>query len=314
MLESILQLDTMEKILFNTLFVSIPEEIYWVMFTLILVGEFDYWKDPECKKLFHRYDYGRILIPAISVALLSNIFRYTGFNSGLSSLITFIILYIAIVLTNDIFGDSSALKWMGKIFIFLILGIITIGITELLYVPLILYGTDLTMKTINNDMLLNFLISLPSRFIQYSLLLYLIVKKRTSLKGNIFKHIIARPTLLALTSLFVTLNLLFLWIMNKLIMFEKILIDFSYTMQMLIIIGIIIFPIINISTFVWSIYYIKNREVKNKRIIKERLQEILNKLDYHTYKEDWSNTKWKLNEIGMGIEEIATDLYTDYKK
>lgn len=311
MFDSILQLDIVKEILFNTILVSIPEEIYLVIFTLILVGEFEYWKEPECKKIFYSYDYSRILIPAVSVALLSNVFRYSEFSSGFTTLITILVLYILIILTNDIFGDASALKWMGKTFLFLILGFMTIGISELLYLPLILYGTGITIEEINNDILLNFLISIPSKIILYSLLIYLAIKKRTVLKRNIFKLIFVNPTLLILTLLIVTINLFFLWIFYKIIIFDKLLISFSSIIQLIIIIGVIIFPIINILSFTYSIYYIKNKEMNNKKILKEKLQDVSSNLTLYTNNDDWTNINWKLNEIGLGIEDITSVLCTD---
>lgn len=314
MFEALMQWDILQKIIINTLFVSIPEEIYWVMFTLILAGEFEYWKEPECKKLIHSWDYGRILIPAVIAALLSNILRYAGLDFGFISLIPLAVCYIAIVLTNDVFGDASALKWMGRVFIFFIIGFMSIGISEFIYVPFILYGTGKTIQEINNDILINFLVSIPAKIIQFSILLYFVSRKRTLLKGNLFSHIFSSPVLSVLSSMIIAFDLSFLFIAYKLIVYEEILVNIPHVSRFTIIVGVILFPILNISAFIWGVYYMKNREMIDKKAACEKLVSLLNEIKSYANNENYDNIKWKLNELGMGIEGIAISLYEENRK
>lgn len=46
MLDTLLQYNALQEILMKTVLVSVPEEFYWVMLTLILVGELDYMYNP----------------------------------------------------------------------------------------------------------------------------------------------------------------------------------------------------------------------------------------------------------------------------
>ena len=236
------------KILINTIIVSIPEELYAVMFTLIMVGEFEYWKEPECKRLINRFDYVRVFLPTIAGALLSNILINTGINFGFFRFLSPIVTFIIIVLTNDIFGDASAIKWMIKAFIFFLMGFLSIGISELSYIPLILYGTDMTMSEFKNNFLLYFLLSLPARFLQYSLLLHLISRKRTFLKGRLIKNLFSNSLVAVIFSLLVFSNIEFLQIMCKAIIFDKALISMSH-ISLSFIIALLYFPYLIFQAF-----------------------------------------------------------------
>ena len=311
MFQSLLQWDILQKIVLNTLLVSIPEELFLVMFTLILLGEFDYWKEDECKKLINRWDYGRILIPTIVAATISNILRYMFVDIDISSPVTIFTLLVLIVATNDIFGDASAMKWVGKAFAFLMLACVIVGITEALYIPFILYGTGKTLEEINNNIFLNLLVSLPSRIMLSSILLYFISQKRTLLKGKVLKCIISNSIVLTITSIVSLFNVIFFIVAFKIINYDRALLNMRLSMQILIIVGVILFPILNISGLLWNVYCIKNKEINDKKIASDKLSILLNEIKIYTEKENYDNIKWKLNEIGMGIEEVVTDLYKD---
>lgn len=309
MFDTLFQHDIFHMILMNTLLVSIPEELFLVMFTLISVGEFEYWKEPECKRLINRFDYVRVFLPTIVTALLSNILRYIGLDSGFYQFIPPIVLYIIIVLTNDIFGDASVLKWMAKAFIFFIIGFLIIGLSEFAYVPFVLYGASLTISEINNNFPLYFMLSLPARLLQYSLLLYFVSRKRTLLKGNLLKPILSTPILSVIFSLVVLFDILFLEMMVKAIVFDEMLVTTLSASLIFILIGIVLFPIINISGLLWGFYLLKDKDTCEKKIATEKLHTLLNKIQSYTCDGNYDNIRWKLNELGMGIEEIADSLY-----
>jgi len=311
MFDTLLNWDALHIILMKTLLVSIPEEFYWVMFTLILVGEFEYWKEPECKRLINKFDYVRVFLPTIVVALLTNILRYMGLNYGFYPYIHYIVLYIIIILTNDIFGDASTFKWMAKAFIFMMLGNLTIGFSELIYIPLVLFGTDITIVEFTNNFYHYFILSIPARLLQYSVLLYFVSRKRTLLKGRLLKPILSNPILTLIFCIIVFFNVLFLQVMVKAIIFDNVLISLSHISQIVIIIGVVMFPILNVSGFVWSSYYMKNKETIDKKIATEKLNILLEKIEIYTSGGKYDNIGWKLNEIGMGIEEVSDSLYRE---
>lgn len=302
----IVQWDVIQKLFLNTILVSIPEEFFMVIFTLILVGEFDFWKEEECKKLLNRWDYGRLFIPTIAGALVSNILRFI-LKVEDSTIPTLLTIFILMILTNHIFSDASAFKWIGKVFLFLLLSAIIVGVSELIYVPFIISGTGKDIVDINQNILSNVLISLPSRVFQYMLLFYFVSRKRTLLKGNVYKNIMSSPILLLFISIISLFDLTFFIVANKLIVQQKIIDNLSLFNQVIVVIGVILFPIINLSGLLLSIYYLKNQELKTLNNSHTQLNELLKKI--RNQKESEGNASlWKLNEIGMGIEEVAASM------
>ena len=313
MFDTLLQYNALQKILMNTLLVSIPEELYLVMFTLILVGEFEYWKESECKRLINKFDYVRVFLPTIVTALSSETLRYMGLKSSIFQFLPFIIFYIIIVFTNDIFGDASALKWMAKAFMFMLLGFLTIGLSEFIYIPLVLYGANLTIAEINNNFLVYFVVSLPARFLQYSLLLYLVSRRRTPLKGKLLKPILSNPILSVIFSSLVFLNIMFIQMVYKAIVFDGMLTISSHTSLILILVSVVLFPMLNISGLLWGFYILKDKDIYEKKIATEKLYVLLNKIESYINDGNCDNIRWKFNELGMGIEEVADILYREMK-
>ncbi len=313
MIDTLFQNSLVAKIIINTLFVSIPEQLYAVMFTLILVGEFEYWKEPECKRLINKFDYVRVFLPTVTGALISNIIINTGLNHGLFQFISPIITFIIIVTTNDIFGDASAVKWIVKAFIFFIIGFLSVGITEFACIPFILSCTGFTMTEIRDNLLIYFITSLPVRLLQYTILFYLISRKRTLLKGRFIRHILSNPILTVIFCFLVLFNILFIQMFGSAINNDKVLIYIPHFSQFFIITGVVIFPILNISGFLWGVYLLKNQEARDKKNASEKLYRLLKDMEFYIKNEKYDNIRWKFNEFGMGIEEVAKTLYTASK-
>lgn len=312
MFETFFQAEILDKILINTLLVSIPEEIYLVMFTLILLGEFDYWRESECKKLFYSYDIKRILLPAITIALLSNILKYTGLETSNSSLFILILFYILIIFTNNVIKDASLFKWMGKMFVFFVIAVVTVGLSELIYLPLVQFSTDLTIEEINSNLLLNILLSLPAKIIQLLIILFLINRKRTLVRNNISEYFFANKLISTATTLLIVSNFLFLWFMNKFIVSNQLFTKFSDNIRFLIIIIVIIFPLVNMSLYFFSIIHMKNTELVSKKYTKDSLIDLRDEINKY-YNGEVSDMNWKMNFINDNLTEIAENLYSEDK-
>ncbi len=317
MLETIIAFqwwDTIGKILLNTILVSIPEELYLLMFTLILVGEFEIWGDENCKKIFHDYDLARILVPVISAALLSNIFRYCELDNNILQIVPIIVFYILIVLTNDIFGDSSAAKWMGKVFLFLGLAFLILVLAEFSFATLFLYVSGKTVTEMNSNILLNFAVSIPPRIIEYSVLIFFIVRKRTLLKANLIIPILESKISLFLTIVVLVFDLAFMLIMIRIVTYEKILNNISESFRIVIILGITFFLLINLSALVWGFYNIKNRELQDKKDVSGRINDLVKEINTYTVTDKYDSIKWKLYEISKEMNEISACLYNSREK
>jgi anionic cell wall polymer biosynthesis LytR-Cps2A-Psr (LCP) family protein len=99
----------------------------------------------------------------------------------------------------------------------------------------------------------------------------------------------------------------------KAIVFDEILAAMSDTSITFILIGIVLYPILNISGLLWGFYYLKDREVKEKKIASDNLHNLLKDIESFTNSENYDTLKWKLNEIGIGIKDAADKLSTEYE-
>lgn len=309
MFQALFQWDTAQKILLNTVFVSIPEELYIVMFTLILMGEFDYWKDEHCTKLFDRWDYVRVFVPVIGSALISNILRYTGADDGIITLGTLLSIFVLMLVTGDLWGDAKVFKWIGKAFIYLLLATISVAVFELMYMPFIIYGMGTTLKEINNNIFNNFLIIIPARICMYSILALFFARKRTLLKANIFKVIFENKTLTILSLFILISNFAFMMLMYKTIVYEKILVDLSFELRIIEILTVCSVPTLNIILFLLGVYYIKNKETEKQKNIAEIISNLSNEVKLYTNSEEYDNIKWKLNGLGNQLDDLTQILY-----
>lgn len=306
------------KIFINTLLISIPEVFFWIMFTLTLVGEFEYWREPECKRIINRFDYVRVFLPTIVVAFLANVFEYIGLNKYLSQIISIAVFYILVVLTNDVFGDASALKWMAKAFIFMLLGFLIIHISQLAFINFALYFSNVTIKEIECNIVLNFMILLPIRILQYSLLLYFVIKKRTLLQGHWLKLILSSNLLTVLLIIIVTFNILFSLILYKALISYKILSNTNLDVEsgssiLFLFIGIILFSMINILGFLTGCYYLKDKEMKDRLSEAEKLYNLSENIRMYINKGNYDNIMWKLNGVSIEVENIADSIYQENK-
>lgn len=308
MFTALLQWDILKRIVLNTLFVSIPEEFYLVMFTLILMGEFNYWKERECKKLFDRWDYIRVFVPVIIGAVISNILRYTGSSIIVICSISMISMFITIVLTGDIWMDANSLKWMWRAFSFLLLGIFTLIAMESIYVPVFLYVTGKTLAEINRNILLNIVLSMPMKLLQLIILFIAFTWKRNLLKISIARLMFENNTMAALSLVSLSSNILFFIVMLKAVLCGKSLFNFAQDFKVLILLLNCIVPIINILTFLLCTYYVKYKETDKQNSAAEKLGKIVEDISVYKDSGKYENIQWKLNEIQKNVESAYKDL------
>lgn len=303
-----IQSELMYKIVMNTFLVSIPEEIFFILFTYIMMGEFDRWKDEDCKRLFEPWDYSRIFAPVIASALISNILRYSGADLAIILPCSFLTLFIGMVVMADIFNNARAVKWIGSAFVFLLLGTLYAGLCEFLYIPVLIYGTGKTLAEINNSMLQNFVISIPAKIMEYSLLAFMVAHKRALLKTNIIKVVLASRALTAFTLVNLISNLCFLIVMYRMVCYERVLEGLSADVRLIVIIGICLLPLINLSTLIGSIYYLKNCEAAGKKATVEQIKNLRTKVKATGDARSIHTILWKLNGLYTNLDDIARGL------
>ncbi len=313
MFSNLFTYDASIKILFDTLFISIPEVFFWVIFTLILVGEFEYWREPECKRLINKFDYVRVFLPTVVVALMKDITEYIGLNSYLVHFISIVSFYIILVFTNDVFDDASALKWMSRAFVFMMLGFLITQILNFSFITFVINISNMTIEQVNKDFLLSFAISLPIRVIQYILILYFVIKKRTLLEGRWLKNIISCPLLFVIFFIIVAFNILFLKVIYNAVTNYYILEVMPNHSILITLIIVVLSPFINVLGFMIGCYYMKNKEVKEKSIEIERLNNLSQNIRLYINNGNYENILWKLNGVSIEVENIAKGIYNKDK-
>lgn len=303
------QIETVYKIIVNTFLVSIPEEIYFVLFTYIMLGEFDRWADEDCPRLFEFEDYPRIFVPAAVAAFISNILLYTVAKGSIVSPVTILALFAGIVAVGDIFNRPGAVKWMGKVLAYLLVAFMFLAFCEFLYIPMFLSVMGMTVAELNDHTLFKFLISLPERVMECALLAYLIARKRSLLKARIIKMVFESKLLTALTLGTLLTNVGFFVFMTRVVVHEKTLAAFPTDLRVAAILVICLFPLVNLAALLGCTYFVYNRGAGQKKEVAGNVREIITQVETLSENGNQAKVIWKLMGLYTNLERVAQDLY-----
>ncbi len=257
-------------LLINTIVVSIPEQLFFVIFSLFLMRRYDFLE-------FKRSNVMRVAIAVIPAAFLSNILRgLLGMDMNFALLAGVITLFAVLVI---VFRIRSA-KGIFKAFLSTVLCFLVVLLTQLLYFPLILYGTSITAEQLNQYGPLVILLSLFDRAVQISILGILFLKKRSFMKLNFSKVITRNKTLAYLFGGVAAMNLTFVYVMCLLIYADRVLMGLEPVLQITIVVFTIAFPVINMAVLFGVINYSVNKHTHTRVYVQEesRVLRVLVKL------------------------------------
>lgn len=242
--------------LLNMILVSIPENIFIVVMTLIFLKRFDLLDFRMWKQ-----NLKWIMIPSISIAIMINMFKYIIVIprpiTSLSCLVIMNILILYIVLRNTYEVNK---KLIFKISIATFMSFVAVSLIELIYVPMSLSLLHRPISYFNNNIVYNFLLALPGRIMEICLIAFILIRKNNSIKINLFDAII-KNNFYKLNFLFmiILINLIIVYI-AKLIMIDNILVNIEIIEQLFITILIVSIPIILITWFFIFVNYSLTRE------------------------------------------------------
>jgi len=157
----------------NTIFVSIPESIVWVVFILLLLKrrdllDFYLWKE----------NLKQIMIPVIPVSISINLMRYILHIDRLTNFIIIEImmscLIIYLVKKNNFLNEK--INYFKIIFYVVLADFVMIITTEGLCALIIISMLHMTIDQINNNILLNIILSFLPRTIQILLISFCMYK------------------------------------------------------------------------------------------------------------------------------------------
>ena len=241
----------MQNFLINFILTGIPEALFLVVMTLILLNKFGMldihmWK--ESLKW--------IMIPTTQTAIMTSIKQKIIPESAMT-IICIIFLYILMIYiikrNNNEFKNRDYIKILiclsGSFFI--------LGVIESITAPLILYLLNEPLTFINNNIVWNFIASIPSRIIEYLIIAFVIIKNNNVVKIRIFEMIFKNNFLLVSVASFTILSNVFAGYAIKLVGADDILEGkVSMLGQIFISMGILVIPAIILFWILLLINYI----------------------------------------------------------
>jgi len=247
--------------LLNFILVSVPEELFLTVMTLIFLKRFD-----MLDIRMWRHNLKWIMIPVIPVAVLINLFRYiVTIPKPTATIIDGIIFYILILLIIKKNSYNFNSKDFLRILLCIALSLIILGILENSTYPVIMFLIDKPFEYFKNNILWNFLLVFPSRIFEYIILFYLIVKQNSVIKTKLFESIICnRLYFKVVIFLAISFDILSVYLV-KLIVYNKILDDKVSLLEKVLISEVtLIFPVVIIFVFVLLIndLILKQRQIQ----------------------------------------------------
>lgn len=285
----------MGKLILNIIFVSIPEEIFLVAFALMIQKHYDLLK-PTRKNVM------RFMVPVLSLALFSNIFRtFLDVKADIMPIISILILFVSTVIVYKVRNLKQLLTFFASFVFSYLVG----SIIQLSYIPLLLNTTGIKPDELNNYGYLLILISLPERVIEYCILFYLYNIRTSLVKIKIFREIFSNRILSIITICVFVLNVAFVTVIGKLVFFNRILSCLDVAIQFLVIEGVLIFPILNIATLFGVIYNMAAKEKFERMLSKERLETLVSILEMYANNKNYRKVNAVVNDINKHLKEMG---------
>ena len=250
------------NILFDLVLVTIPEQFFLVVMTLIFLKKFGI-----LDVLMWKQNIKWILIPVIPISIIEDINTFIITNELFSSILTvlnLIFFYILIVYVIKNNSDEFQMKDHRKIFLSLATSFLILGVLESVTVPLMILLLNKSLIFINSNATWNFIASIPSRIFESLILSFLIIKNNNVVKIRMFDVISKNNLLLVSTTTFVILSNIFAVYAIKLVGVNRILENkVSMFGQIVISMGILVVPAL---ILFWVLLLINYILVKEKQI------------------------------------------------
>lgn len=234
----------------NTIFVSIPEEFVWVVFTLILLKRWDLLDIYRWK-----YNLKQIMIPVIPVAIAINLMRYVLHINSLVNFITIEIMMCCLVIylikKNNFLQEK--INYIKIILSVLLADFIIILMTEIISVLSIVFIFNLNINEINNNVVFNIVLSILPRILQILIITYCIYKQNA---GKMINHIevISKNKILSVsTAVFIFTVVITIVVFARFIYGMQYLSNYILITKLLLLILLVLIPVILISSYFISI-------------------------------------------------------------
>jgi len=257
--KEVIHMQGVTNALLNMILVSIPEETVIAILTLIFLKRFDML---DIRML--KYNLKILFIPILPVAIIVNLFRYVIIIPrpimSLSAIFLMSLLLVYIIIKNSY---TITKRVIIKTIIFTVLSFIIVGLVETLYYPITLIMLHKEMAFFDNNILYNFLISLPGRILEVCIISYIIVKRNNQIPINLFNTVIKNKFFTNSFIFIMVLSLFVIIYMAKLIIINNIFNNLNLFDQLIINIIVMAIPTILIT---WFLIFINYLLIKEKQI------------------------------------------------
>jgi hypothetical protein len=253
----------------------------------------------EYSKIFLIQDIKKVAFMVIISAIMSNILRLFNIDSTLLLVICYFSVALSMLFLYRKYFNAI------KVFLCTACSFLVFMLIEVSYIPLLLSAIEKSVTDINMGVHLTFLYSLPERVIEYSLLIYVLMKKASFSQLRLANVILNNRFVTVTFCIFVNMNIFFLLVMGKVTMFDQILSNLGIFSQLLIVSLVIAFPIFNIAAFILTMYHIFNKEEHVRYTMRENIESYI--YDMKIFAENGNYTK--VNELINEMEEDILNLY-----
>ena len=243
----------------NILLASIPEEMFLVVFPLIVMKRYDL-------LALKRTNIIKSAIIVIVMATSSTILRADSIlDANLAPIYGLVFIFLLIIL---LFGIRSP-QGILKAFLSVCAAFLAVLAMEILVFPVLNSIPGFNAEEANKLGLMPIVLSIPERVIQIILVTMLLLKRQSFMKLGFFKVLSRNKPLAYITAGLVVFNLIFLYVMFKLIFFDNILAGTEAVMQVLVVALVIVFPLLNMSVLLGVINYSVNKYTCNRVYVQE---------------------------------------------
>lgn len=283
-------------IIFNIITPSIPEQIFYIYFSLYLLGRT---KDIKVR----RGNIIKICIVSAIIAVFSVLLR-TFFpilaKSGFLLIIGLLVTWGSFILAYKIAG----IKEMLKAFVCMIISFIVIPIFQTIYIPLLLYGTNTSIEEMYKPGITPFIWSLPELTMIFCVISILAVRKNINDRAKFLMILSRNKVVLTISIALLLFNIIFLAVMIKLICFDKILLTVGFINQLLIIVIVVTFPILNVSLLMVVLYSNYYRETIRVLLSKDRINTLVSILGVYAEEKNYEKIDSIVNDLHKQVHYI----------
>lgn len=260
------------SIIFHIFFVSVPEQLFLILFSLILINR---------QELFTKLNKQKVLklaVMALVPAVISVLMRaINGLDMSLLALIGITIVFVTIALGYNIRGARKIGILLGAV----IMSFICEIIIQLIYTPLVLYGTSVSVNALNQPGFLTFVWLLPERAIETLLIMVMLLNKSSVYRIKLYKVIWDNKFLAWAFMILVTMDFAIIYWFAKSILLDKILIELKPLIQISVVAYGILIPVTSTSLFLVITYIFAEHKVDEKAFMCSEakvLKELINLL------------------------------------